>query len=72
MMLPFVDEMFQEEYVYLTMISETGCKVVLKVQFSEKTEVGAKDKKEGGAMFGDAAKEEEVGLAALKAARIAE
>ena len=34
--------------------------------------MGGKEKAAGGAMFGDAAKEEEVGLAAIKAAKIAE
>lgn len=56
----------------MTLLSETGCKVVVKAQLSEKTEVGGKEKGGGGAMFGDAAKEEEAGLASLKAARIAE
>ena len=43
-------------------MSETGCKIIIKVQFSEKTEIGVKEKKEGGGMFGDAQKEEELGI----------
>ena len=52
----------------MTFFSETGCKIIVKVQFSEKMEIGER-KKEGGSMFGDARKEEEQGILAQKRAK---